>query len=425
MSSIKNFSNLKNSGLKKEKPGFTPHPSIMPSKIIPSHRTENVTYAVRDIVVLAQKTKETGKEMMWLNIGDPLKYDFETPKHMIQAVAKAMQDGHNGYSASSGIDEALDAIRIQAKSQGIDNIQDIVITNGGSEAIDIALTSLLNPGDNVLTPSPGYPLYEAIINKLEAHENQYYLNEENGWQPDINDIESKINEKTKGIVIINPNNPTGSICSKETLLQIIELARKHNLVIFSDEIYDKLIFDEAKHISIASLAEDVCFVTLNGLSKSYLAPGWRIGWAIISGPAEKCNEYIEAINKFTRARLCSNHPMQFAIKPALEGPQDHIKEAIKKLEKRRNICMDILNSINGISCVSPKGAFYAFPKLEFEVDDKKWVEGLIEETGVVTVHGSGFGQKPGTHHFRIVLLPDEKTLEKACLHIKNYMKKYI
>lgn len=394
----------------------------MSSKIIPSRRTENVTYAVRDIVVLAQKTQTTGKEMMWLNIGDPLKYDFKTPQHMIDAVNKAMNDGHNGYAPSSGTDEAIEAIRKQAESQGINNIQDIIVTNGGSEAIDICITSILNPGDNLLTPSPGYPLYEAIINKLEGKEVQYFLDEENDWQPDINDMESKINDKTKGIVLINPNNPTGSVCSKETLLEIIELAQKHNLVIFSDEIYDKLVFDGEKHISIASLADDVCFVTLNGISKSYLTPGWRIGWAIVNGPKEITHEYVEAINKFTRARLCANHPIQFAVKPALEGPQDHIQETITKLERRRDICMEILNGIDGISCVSPKGAFYAFPKLEFEVDDKKWVEELISETGVVTVHGSGFGQKPGTHHFRIVLLPDENTLEKACSHISEFMK---
>jgi len=393
----------------------------MAFKITPSRRTENVTYAVRDIVVLANKTKATGKEMMWLNIGDPLKYDFETPKHMIDAVSQAMNNGFNGYSGSSGIEEALDAIRKQAEKQGILNIQDIVITNGASEGIEICLSAIINPGDNVLMPSPGYPLYEAIINKLEGEEVHYKLDEENDWQPNFSDMESKINDRTKGIVLINPNNPTGSVCSRETLLAIIELARKNNLVIYCDEIYDKLIFDGEEHVSIASLADDICFVTFNGISKSYLSPGWRIGWAIISGPKELCEDYIEAINKFTRARLCSNHPMQFAIKPALEGPQNHIPETIIKLEKRRDICMDILNGIDGISCVKPKGAFYAFPKIERDVDDKKWVEGLISQTGVVTVHGSGFGC---SGHFRIVLLPDELTLEKACNSIADYMKKY-
>lgn len=393
----------------------------MAPRIIPSRRTEKVTYAVRDIVVLAKKTAATGKEMMWLNIGDPLKYDFKTPQHMIDAVSKAMNDGHNGYSDSSGIDEALQAIRKRAEAQGIKNIQDAVITNGGSEAIEICLTSILNPGDNILTPLPGYPLYEAIVNKLEGEEVGYNLDEENDWQPNVADMEAKINDRTKGIVLINPNNPTGSVCSRETLMQIVELARKYNLVIFSDEIYDQLLFDDAEHISIASLADDVCFVTFNGLSKNYLTPGWRIGWAVISGPKELCQDYVEAINKFTRARLCSNHPMQFAIAPALEGPQDHIKEAIDKLTKRRDICMNALNAIDGISCVAPKGAFYAFPKLEIDVDDKKWVEGLIEETGVVTVHGSGFGV-PG--HFRIVLLSQEQTIKNACESIANYMQNY-
>jgi len=273
----------------------------MASKITPSKRTENVTYAVRDIVVLAKKTAATGKEMMWLNIGDPLNYDFETPKHMIDAVDKAMREGHNGYSDSSGIDPALDAIRRRAESQGIKNIQDVLVTNGGSEAIEICLTSILNPGDNILTPLPGYPLYEAIINKLEGEEIGYTLDEENEWQPNVSDIEAKINDRTKGIVLINPNNPTGSVCSRETLMQIVELARKHGLVIYSDEIYDRLLFDDAEHISIASLADDVCFVTFNGISKNYLAPGWRIGWAILSGPKEVCQDYVDAVNKFTRA----------------------------------------------------------------------------------------------------------------------------
>jgi len=394
----------------------------MTHPIVPSKRTENVTYAVRDIVVLAQKVKASGKQMLWLNIGDPLKYDFKTPPHMIEATYNAMLKGENGYSDSAGTPEAIDAIKKQADSQGIKNIQNVIITNGGSEAIDICLTAILNPGDNILTPSPGYPLYGAIVNKLEAHENPYQLNEENDWQPDIADMEAKINDRTKGIVLINPNNPTGSICGKETMLQIIELARKHNLVIFSDEIYDKLIFDGGECVSIASLADDICFVTFNGLSKSYLVPGWRIGWGILSGPIDICKDYSEAISKFTRARLCANHPMQWAIKPALEGPQEHIKEAIDKLEKRRDVSMNLLNQIDGISCVPPKGAFYAFPRLADGIDDKKWVEGLIEKTGVVTVHGSGFGQKPGTSHFRIVLLPDEKTLENACNLISDYMK---
>jgi alanine-synthesizing transaminase len=390
--------------------------------IVPSKRTENVTYAVRDIVVLAQKIKASGKQMLWLNIGDPLKYDFKTPPHMIEATYNAMLKGENGYSDSAGTPEAIDAIKKQASHQGIKNIQNVIITNGGSEAIDICLTAILNPGDNLLTPAPGYPLYGAIINKLEAYENPYQLDEDDNWQPDIADMEAKINERTKGIVLINPNNPTGSICGKETLLQIIELARKHNLVIFSDEIYDKLIFDSEECISIASLADDICFVTFNGLSKSYLVPGWRIGWGILSGPNEICKDYSEAINKFTRARLCANHPMQWAIKPALEGPQEHIKEAIEKLERRRDVSMRLLNQIDGISCVPPKGAFYAFPRLRDGIDDKKWAEGLIEKTGVVTVHGTGFGQKPGTSHFRIVLLPDEKTLENACGLISDYMK---
>ncbi|HRI47572.1 MAG TPA: aminotransferase class I/II-fold pyridoxal phosphate-dependent enzyme, partial [Ignavibacteriaceae bacterium] len=210
-------------------------------EITPAIRTENITYAVRDIVVLANEVAKSGKEMLYLNIGDPNIYDFEPPRHMLEATYKAMLENRNGYSPSSGIKEAVDAIEREANRKGIDNVLDIFVTTGASEAIDICLTALVNEGENVLTPTPGYPLYTAIQSKLQAYENPYYLDEANGWQPDIEDIKSKINDKTKAIVLINPNNPTGSLYSKEILQQIIDLALEHNLVIFADEIYDKLL----------------------------------------------------------------------------------------------------------------------------------------------------------------------------------------
>ncbi|NCS80809.1 MAG: aminotransferase class I/II-fold pyridoxal phosphate-dependent enzyme, partial [Ignavibacteria bacterium] len=220
----------------------------MSSKIIPAKRTENITYAVRDVVVLANEVAKTGKEMLYLNIGDPNLFDFEPPKHLVEATYQAMLRNKNGYSPSSGIKEAVNAIRKEGNRKGIENILDIFVTTGASEAIDICLTALVNEGENVLTPTPGYPLYTAIQSKLLAYENPYYLDEENNWQPDIEDIKKKINDKTKAIVLINPNNPTGSLYSTEILEEIVKLAREHNLVIFADEIYDKLLFDGKKHV---------------------------------------------------------------------------------------------------------------------------------------------------------------------------------
>jgi alanine-synthesizing transaminase len=394
-------------------------------EIIPAIRTENITYAVRDIVVLANEVAKSGKEMLYLNIGDPNIYDFEPPRHLVEATYKAMLENRNGYSPSSGIKEAVDAIEKEANKKGIDNVLDIFVTTGASEAIDICLTALVNEGENVLTPTPGYPLYTAIQSKLQAYENPYYLDEANGWQPDIEDIKSKINDKTKAIVLINPNNPTGSLYSKEILQQIIDLSLEHNLVIFADEIYDKLLFDGKKHISVGSMNKDVSCITFGGLSKNYMVPGFRIGWGIVSGRREILKNYIEAINKILRARLSANHPEQYGIKISLEGDQSHLTEAIKKLEKRRDITVEMLNAIPGISCVKPEGAFYAFPRLHMEYEDSKFVSELIRETGVVIVPGSGFGQVPGTQHFRVVFLPNEQILTKAYNNIATFYAAYL
>ncbi|MCS7053912.1 MAG: aminotransferase class I/II-fold pyridoxal phosphate-dependent enzyme [Ignavibacterium sp.] len=397
----------------------------MISKIVPAQRTDNITYAVRDIVVLANEVAKTGKEMLYLNIGDPNLFDFEPPRHLIENTYKAMLNNKNGYAPSSGIKEAIESIEREAERKGITNVQDIFITTGASEAIDICLTALVNDGENVLTPTPGYPLYTAIASKLQMMENPYYLNEENGWLPDIDDIKSKINEKTKAIILINPNNPTGSLYTEENLRQIIDLALEHNLVIFADEIYDKLLFDGKKHISIASLNKDVSCITFGGLSKNYMVPGFRIGWGIVSGRKEILSDYIEAINKILRARLSANHPEQYAIKDCLDGNNEHLIEVMNKLTKRRDLTVEMLNSIEGISCVKPEGAFYAFPKLNMKQPDSHFVAELIKETGVVVVPGSGFGQVPGTNHFRVVFLPNEQILEKAYKQIGEFYHKYL
>jgi alanine-synthesizing transaminase len=395
------------------------------NEVKPAERTENITYAVRDIILVANEAAKAGKELLYLNIGDPNLFDFAPPKHIVEYTYKAMLNNKNGYSPSSGIKEAVDAIEKEANRKGIDNVLDIFVTTGASEAIDICLTALVNQGENVLTPTPGYPLYTAIQSKLMSMENPYYLDENNNWQPDIDDIKSKINNKTRAIVLINPNNPTGSLYSLDILKQIIDLAIEHNLVIFADEIYDKLLFDANKHISIASLNKEVSVITFGGLSKNYFVPGFRLGWGIISGRKQILDKYIEAINKILRARLSANHPEQYAIKPALEGDQHHLIEAMSKLTVRRDITVNMLNAIPGISCVKPEGAFYAFPRLHMEQSDNQFVTGLIKETGVVVVPGSGFGQVPGTHHFRVVFLPSENILTKAYDNIAAYYEKFL
>ncbi len=391
--------------------------------IKPARRTEKIAYAIRDIVVLAQQIASSGKRMLYLNIGDPNAYDHRTPIEIIEAIHRAMLENKNGYSPSSGIKPALQSIERDAKRKGIHNILDTFITTGASEAIEICLTALLNPGENVLIPEPGYPLYSAIQSKLELVGNPYYLDESNGWQPDIDNIKSKINKKTRAIVLINPNNPTGAVFSREVLEQIVEVALEHQLVVFADEIYDKLLFEDSKHISIASLSPDLPCVTFSGLSKNYIAPGFRIGWGIVSGNPKQMKDYIDAINKILRARLCANHPIQYAIPVALDGDQSHLAKMNKVLEWRRNIVLDKIADSDGIKLVPPKGAFYAFPSIDVP-DDNLFAIELMKETGVVIVPGKGFGQRPGSHHFRIVILPPEEVLSEAFDLINDFYKVY-
>jgi len=396
-------------------------PLTQTREISAAARLDNVRYAIRDLAVLADQVARQGHKVLPLNIGDPLNFDFATPPHMIEAVYKAMRDGKNGYAPSTGVREAVDAIRAEAERKSITSIQDVFVTSGVSETVDICLAALLNPGENVLTPCPDYPLYSAVVAKLGLELNTYELNEDDGWQPDLLDVNRKISPRTRAIVLINPNNPTGAVCSRRMLETVAELARRHNLVIFADEIYDKLILDDDKHLSIAALAPDVPIVTFGGLSKNYLAPGWRIGWGVVSGDPAAVRPYVDGINRLLRARLCANHPEQYAINAALEGPQDHLVEVTKKLRSRRDLTIQWCKATPRVSCVSPRGAFYAFPRLEIPDSDEQFVKELLQTKHVLAVHGSGFGQKAGTKHFRIVFLPDEQTLQAAYRGIGEFM----
>ncbi|MBI4478609.1 MAG: aminotransferase class I/II-fold pyridoxal phosphate-dependent enzyme [Acidobacteria bacterium] len=390
----------------------------------PSERSRHVRYAIRDILEVSQQAKAAGKQLLYLNIGDPSLFDFPTPPHVIEAIYQAMQAGYNGYAPSLGTEEAIEAIRAEAARQGIQNVQEVFVTSGVSEGIDVALAALLNAGENLLIPSPGYPLYDATLAKHGFEANPYYLDENNEWQPDLDDIARRINDKTRGIVVIHPNNPTGTICRRETMAGILELAARHGLVVFSDEIYNKLLLDPVEYVSLASLAPEHPVMTLNGLSKGYLAPGFRMAWGILSGEERSVADYREAIAKMLRARLSANHPTQYAIRPALEGNQDHIVQTVEKLRRRRDLTVSLLNSIPGIHCVSPQAAFYAFPRLEIAQSDTEFVFQLIRETGVVVVPGAGFGQPPGTKHFRIVFLPPEEVLREALERIREFVGKW-
>jgi alanine-synthesizing transaminase len=396
-------------------------PVTQSREIAAASRLDNVRYAIRDLACIADEVIKQGHKVLALNVGDPNIFDFKTPTHLIEAVYKAMKDGKNGYAPSSGIKQALDAIRGEAARKGITTVQDVFVTTGVSETVDLCLTALLNPGDDLLTPCPDYPLYSAVLAKLGIELNAYYLKEEDAWQPDLEDIKRKITPHTRGLVLINPNNPTGSVCSRAMLEQIAELARLHNLVIFADEIYDKLILEDDEHIAMASVAPDVPVVTFGGLSKNYLAPGWRIGWGIVSGDPTIVKQYNEGIQRLLRARLCANHPEQYAIKPALDGPQDHLIEVRKKLRSRRDLTVQWCNSTPRVSCVSPHGAFYAYPRIDIPEGDHVFVKELIVQKHVMVVHGSGFGQRPGTKHFRIVFLPDEMTLSRAYEAIGEFL----
>ncbi|HLL84061.1 MAG TPA: aminotransferase class I/II-fold pyridoxal phosphate-dependent enzyme [Longimicrobium sp.] len=383
--------------------------------IKPAKRIENVKYAIRNVVAEAARLEAQGRRVLYLNIGDPLKFDFVTPPHLIDAVHKAMRDGFNGYAPSAGIPSAREAIAREATRNGIANVgpQDVMVTTGASEAIELALTALLEPGDRLLLPCPGYPLYNAIAAKLGAEVVPYHLDEENGWSLDLDEIDARCTPGTRAIVLCNPNNPTGAVLDRRTVEGLLEIARRRGLVVLSDEIYDKLAYDKP-HVVTASLATDVPILTFGGLSKNYLACGWRVGWLVF------CNSHLmpelrSAILRLADARLCSPAPQQFAVAPALDGPQDHLRETLARLRPRRDLMVRRINAIRGLSVVEPAAAFYAMPRLRLPgmTSDEDFVLSLLRETGVLFVHGSGFGQRPGTAHFRVVFLAPEEVLAPA------------
>lgn len=385
-------------------------------------RIDDVTYAVRDVVALARQAEAAGRKIISLNIGDPCQFDFRTPEVVVEAIVKALRDNKTSYSASEGIPEAREAIRRDAEERkGIRGVREVLIGHGASEPIELMLNALLEVGEGVLLPSPGYPLYSAVLAKIGGRPIPYQLDESNGWQPDLAHIESQVDATTRAIVVINPNNPTGSVANRATLEAVLEIAARHQLVVLSDEIYDRMLIDEdTGFVSTASLRDDVPVATFAGLSKVWLGPGLRMGWTILSGPADALAPLIDAMGRLVRARLCASHPVQWAIKPALEGANPHLAEVSAILRRRRDLTVSRLNAIPGWSCVPPRGAFYAFPRFSLgALEDVELVRDMILDYGVVMVHGSGFGQ-PDMNHVRIVFLPQEEVLEDAYAKLAEY-----
>ncbi len=393
--------------------------------ITPSRNASNIRYAIREVTVLARQLQQAGRRILYLNIGDPNVFDFDIADDAKNAVLWALNNRKCGYAPSEGLPEALQTIeRDAAQRLHFRNIVGSYTGNGGSECIDIALTSLLNPGDNVLLPSPTYPIYASILTRLGIEARYYRLDESDGWQPDTAHIESLTDAHTRAIVVINPNNPTGAVYGRDVLMRIIDIANRHNLLIMCDEIYERLVLDDSKkHISMASLSDDACIVTFNGLGKTYLAPGIRIGWAVLTGPKKRMEAYYETICHMLRARLCASHPFQYAIKPCLEGSQSHLPGLLEKLRRRRDLCMSKIAAIPGLSCQAPQGSFYALVRVEGIQNDAEWCKSLLMSKGVVVVPGSGFElYSSDAGYFRIVLLPDENTLAEAFDKIAEFVQ---
>ncbi len=368
-------------------------------------RVKGFTYAIRNIVVEAKKLEAAGQRVRYLNIGDPILFGFKTPPHLIEVVAKAMRDGHNGYSASAGIEPAREAVSEEFTQRGMPLSADrVILTSGTSEGIDLTLSALTDPGDDVLVPSPTYPLYTAVLTKLGARAVFYRTDPDNGWLPDLADMRARIGPRTRAIVVIDPNNPTGAVYPEATRRAIIALSEETGVPILADEVYGDLAFDGPAPL-LASLAPDAAIISYSSLSKAYLAPGWRAGWLGV-GRSPRLDEALAAIKKLADGRLCSPGPMQFAIEAALRGDRSHQKDFARELRMRADLTTSRLNAMPGMSCVPPKAAFYAMPRIKLPQGktDQDFVLGLLRKTGILCVYGSGFGADPNDGAFRIVFL---------------------
>ena len=396
--------------------------------ILKSHKLDNVCYDIRgETLAQAKRLEDEGHRIIKLNIGNPAPFDLRAPEEIIQDVIHNLPDSE-GYCDSKGLYSARKAVMQHYQARNVDKVQidDIILGNGVSELIVMAMQGLLNNGDELLIPAPDYPLWTAAVSLSGGKPVHYLCDEQSDWFPDLDDIRSKITENTRGIVIINPNNPTGAIYPESFLKEIIEIARQHNLIIFADEIYDKILYDGETHTPVASLADDIFIVTFNGLSKAYRAAGFRSGWMMVSGNKSIAKDYIDGLNILASMRLCANVPAQHAVQTALGGYQS-INDLVLptgRLGQQRDTAWEMLNDIPGVSCVKPKAALYLFPKLDPKVypieDDEKFVLDLLLEEKVLLVQGTAFNW-PTPDHFRIVFLPRKEELSDAISRVANFL----
>ena len=386
-----------------------------------SKKVAGVEYAIRDIVESARKVQQKGMQVDYLNIGDPVQFGFQPPDNVRQALIDAINKGENFYSSSEGLLELRQEIAKKENVKGLSiSSEEILVTNGVSEGLDMVISSIVEDGDEVLLPGPYYPPYASYV-RLHGGIPIEFAVDLNNSTPDIEDIKSKITSKTVAICLISPNNPTGVVFNEKSLKDLVDIANQHNLYIICDEIYDQIIFDE-KFVGIGKVAGDSPVIILNGFSKVHLMSGWRIGY-IAFNQSSKLDALRENLPKLARVRIATSLPVQHAALESLRGPQDYIGNFVSEVKKHRDFVVKRLNEMPGLSCPTPKGAFYAFPKIEDNRfgTDKEFVTKLLESKGVLTVHGSGFGEKYGSGHFRLVYLPDMKILDSAMNKIEEFV----
>ena len=389
-------------------------------------RVNRFSYAIRNIVAEAQAVEARGTRVRYLNIGDPVAFGFQTPAHLIEAAARAMRDGHNGYLPSAGIMPAREAVAADYTAKGVPTTADrVLITTGTSEAIDIVLNALVDEDDEVLVPLPTYPLYTAVIAKIGAKARYYRTDPHRDWQPDIEHLRSLITPHTRVLVTIDPNNPTGAVYPPSVRRALLEIADEHGLTILADEVYGELGFDGAVPL-LGTLDRDAAVVSLSSLSKAYLAPGWRAGWLVV-GATPRLDEALTAMKKLADGRLCSPGPMQYAVVAALTGDRSHQVSFRHALAERARLTSESLNAIPGIRCVPPRAAFYAMPMVSLPPGrtDEDYVLALLRETGILCVYGSGFGMPPEAGSFRIVYLADPSELRSVYADIGAFTHRYL
>jgi len=400
--------------------------SVATAPIRTASRVDRFTYAIRNIVVEAKKVELTGKTVRYLNIGDPIQFGFATPPHLIEAVARAMRDGHNNYTASPGIVEAREAVSADFAERGVPVSPDrVLITSGTSEGLELALTAIVDEGEAVLVPSPTYPLYTAVLAKIGAEPQYYRTDPANHWLPDLDDIRRRITAKTRVLVVIDPNNPTGAIYPDHVRRELIEIAERHGLVILADEVYGDLAYD-GPVAPMATLNLDAPIISYSSLSKAYLAPGWRAGWMAV-GRTPRLDGALAAIKKLADGRLCSPGPMQYGVVAALTGDRSHQDIFREELRERAALTTSRLNAIDGLSCVAPKGAFYAMPQVTLPRGrtDADYVLALLRATGILCVYGSGFGTVPEDGFFRVVFLASPAELTTIYDDIATFTRDYL